>query len=342
MFRTLDQADLRGKRVLVRVDLNVPIENGKVADATRIERVAPTITRDRRQGRQGDPAVPFRPPERAAIRRNRSKPVAAAIAKVLDRPVAFADDCVGETAEAAVARDEAGRHSVPGEHPLPRREEKNDPAFVAAARGARRHLCQRRASRPRTAPMPRPRGSATCCRPMPAAPCRKSSTRSRRRWRRRQRPLAAIVGGAKVSTKLDLLGNLLDQGRHAHHRRRHGQHLPGRAGQAVGKSLREHDLAETARDILDKAKADRPRDRAAGRCRGGREIRGASAVARGRRRRGRRRRHDPRHRPAQRSSTSCSVLARAKTLVWNGPFGAFETRAVRQRHRRGRRGRRAN
>ena len=62
-FRTLDHADLNNKRVLVRVDLNVPIDNGKVTDLTRIERVVPTITRNLRQGRQGDPALAFRPAE---------------------------------------------------------------------------------------------------------------------------------------------------------------------------------------------------------------------------------------------------------------------------------------
>ena len=70
-FRTLDDADVKGKRVLVRVDLNVPMENGKVTDATRIERVAPTIDRNRRQGRQGDPALAFRPAEGPRSRRSR-------------------------------------------------------------------------------------------------------------------------------------------------------------------------------------------------------------------------------------------------------------------------------
>ena len=94
-FRTLDDADVKGKRVLVRVDLNVPMQNGEVTDVTRIERQAPTITEARRQGRQGDPAVAFRPAERP-----RSKEVAASrssppLARVIGRPIAFAEDCVG-------------------------------------------------------------------------------------------------------------------------------------------------------------------------------------------------------------------------------------------------------
>ena len=70
-FRTLDDVDVKGKRVLLRVDLNVPMENGRVTDATRLERVAPTITEISRQGRQGDPARAFRPAEGRAIRRSR-------------------------------------------------------------------------------------------------------------------------------------------------------------------------------------------------------------------------------------------------------------------------------
>src|ERR1041385_309446 len=100
--RTLDQADVKGKRVLLRVDLNVPMENGKVTDATRIERVAPTITElaDKRGkvillAHFGRPKGPD--PKESL------KPVAAAVAHVIGRHVAFADDCIGRKAEAAIA-----------------------------------------------------------------------------------------------------------------------------------------------------------------------------------------------------------------------------------------------
>src|ERR1044071_3402048 len=101
-FRTLDEAELRGKRVLLRVDLNVPTENGKVTDATRIERVAPTITElaDKRGkvillAHFGRPKGPD--PKESL------KPVAAEVAKAIGRKVAFAEDCIGPKAEAAVA-----------------------------------------------------------------------------------------------------------------------------------------------------------------------------------------------------------------------------------------------
>src|SRR5919197_194397 len=102
MFRTLDKADIRDKRILLRVDLNVPIENGAVTDATRIERVATTINELADKGGKvillSHLGRPKGPDPKESLR-----PVAAAVSKVLGRPVAFAEDCVGPTAEAAVA-----------------------------------------------------------------------------------------------------------------------------------------------------------------------------------------------------------------------------------------------
>ena len=98
-FRSLDDADVKGKRVLVRVDLNVPMDDGQVADATRIERNGADHRRDRRPGRQGHPAVALRPARRDRIPKESLKPVAAAVARIIKRPVAFAEDCVGPNAE---------------------------------------------------------------------------------------------------------------------------------------------------------------------------------------------------------------------------------------------------
>src|SRR5438477_13007501 len=106
-FRTLDQVDLKDKRVLVRVDLNVPMENGKVTDATRIERVAPTITEIAGKGGKVILLAHFgRPKGRDA--RESLKPVAAALSHVVRKPVAFAEDCVGEPAAAAIAAMQDG------------------------------------------------------------------------------------------------------------------------------------------------------------------------------------------------------------------------------------------
>src|SRR2546430_12638139 len=102
MFRTLDDIDVRSKRVLVRVDLNVPVENGKPADLTRIERVAPTIREIADKGGKVILLSHFGRPK-GFDPKDSLKPFAPAIAEVLGRPVAFAEDCVGEKAKAAIA-----------------------------------------------------------------------------------------------------------------------------------------------------------------------------------------------------------------------------------------------
>src|SRR5580704_7321869 len=101
-FRTLDQADLRGKRVLVRVDLNVPMESGRVTDATRLERIVPTIREIADKGGKAILLSHFGRPKGRDPKQS-LKPVAAALANIIGRPVAFAEDCVGPPAETAVA-----------------------------------------------------------------------------------------------------------------------------------------------------------------------------------------------------------------------------------------------
>src|SRR5438477_8196965 len=101
-FRTLDDVDVKGKRVLLRVDLNVPTDNGRVTDATRLERVAPTITEISGKGGKVILLAHFgRPKGRDA--KESLKPVAAALAQVINKPVAFADDCIGDVAQKAIA-----------------------------------------------------------------------------------------------------------------------------------------------------------------------------------------------------------------------------------------------
>src|SRR6266480_1920751 len=98
-FRTLDSADVSGKRVLVRVDLNVPMDNGKVTDATRIERVAPTITEIADKGGKVILLAHFGRPKGRDLKES-LKPVAAEVARAVKRPVAFAEDCIGDKAAA--------------------------------------------------------------------------------------------------------------------------------------------------------------------------------------------------------------------------------------------------
>src|SRR5438046_487174 len=101
-FRTLDDVDVKGKRVLLRVDLNVPIEAGKVTDRTRLERSAPGITELADKGAKVILLAHFGRPK-GRDPNDSLKPVAAVVSQVIKRPVGFADDCVGEPAEQAVA-----------------------------------------------------------------------------------------------------------------------------------------------------------------------------------------------------------------------------------------------
>src|SRR5437016_11650631 len=128
-FRTLDDVDVKGKRVLLRVDLNVPTENGRVTDATRLERVAPTITEISGKGGRVILLAHFGRPK-GRDPRDSLKPVAAEVARVLGRHVGFADDCVGDAAEKAIAAMKDGDVLLLENTRFHKEEEKNDPAFV--------------------------------------------------------------------------------------------------------------------------------------------------------------------------------------------------------------------
>src|SRR3569833_3460772 len=101
-FRTLNDTDVKGKRVLLRVDLNVPMDNGRVTDTTRLDRIAPTITEIVDKGGKVILLAHFGRPK-GRDEKDSLKPVAAELAKVIGRSVAFADDCVGEAAQRAAA-----------------------------------------------------------------------------------------------------------------------------------------------------------------------------------------------------------------------------------------------
>src|SRR5260370_13377804 len=208
-FRTLDKADVRGKRVLVRVDLNVPVENGKPTDLTRIARVAPAIREIADKGGKAILLSHFGRPKGFDPKES-LKQFAPAIAGVLGRPVAFADDCVGEKAQAAIAAMKNGDILCLENTRFHKGEEKNDPGFIAqlAALGDifvndafsvshRAHASVEGIGRK----LPSYAGRTMQDELEALTKVLETPTR----------PLAAIVGGAKVSTKLDLLGNLLSK-----------------------------------------------------------------------------------------------------------------------------------
>ena len=208
MFRTLDQADLKGKRVLVRVDLNVPVQNGKVTDATRIERIAPTIAELSDKGAKvillshfGRPKGPDDSMLAGADRQataealagpSRLRRIASATRRRRRRR--------HETRAACCARRTSAS--------TPARRRTTRPSPNSSPPG--RHLSSTTPSRPRTAPTPRRRAgrhAAGLCRPHDAGRARRAGEGVGDA----DRPPAAIVGGAKVSSKLDLLGNVLDR-----------------------------------------------------------------------------------------------------------------------------------
>src|SRR3984885_14697711 len=128
--RSLDDADVKGKRVLVRVDLNVPMQDGKVSDATRIEEIAPTITEIAKKGGKVILLSHFGRPKGPDPKYS-LKPVAAEVAKIVKKPVAFAEDCAGPKAERAIAAMKNGDILCLENTRFHPGEENNDPGFVA-------------------------------------------------------------------------------------------------------------------------------------------------------------------------------------------------------------------
>jgi phosphoglycerate kinase len=320
-FRTLDDADLHGKRVLVRVDLNVPMENGKVTDATRIERVAPTITEIADKGGKvillSHLGRPKGPDPAQSLR-----PVAQAVAEVIKRPVAFAPDCVGSAAESAVAALKPGDVVCLENTRFHRGEEKNDPAFVTALAKLGDIWVNDAFSAAHRAHA----STEGVGHQLPAYAGRAMQAELdalTRALESPERPLAAIVGGAKISTKLDLLGNLLGKVDALIIGGAMANTFLAAEGKPVGKSLTEHDLLPTARDIMAKAVERRreivlPVDAVVARefaARAPSRVVSVDAVGG----------DDMILDIGPRSIEHVvSVLARTKTLVWNGPFGAFE------------------
>jgi phosphoglycerate kinase len=320
-FRTLDHVDVKGKRVLMRVDLNVPIENGVVSDSTRIERVAPAITEIADKGGKVILLSHFGRPKGRDPKQS-LKPVAAEVSRIIKRPVKFADDCVGEIAERAVAAMNPGDTLCLENTRFHAGEEKNDPAFVTALAKLGDIWVNDAFSAAHRAHA----STEGLGHKLPAYAGRTMQAELEalaNALENPQRPLTAIVGGAKISTKLDLLGNLLDKVNALIIGGAMANTFLLAQGKTVGKSLAEPDLVPTARKIMDKAKSEKreiilPVDvvtaakleaNASSRVLDADKVGGADMIL------------DIGPRSIEQV---VSVLARAKTLVWNGPFGAFE------------------
>ncbi|WP_428376257.1 phosphoglycerate kinase [Lichenicoccus sp.] len=322
-FRTIDRLDCKGKRVLLRADLNVPVRDGRITDLTRLDRLTPTIRELADQGARVIVVSHFDRPKGVRVPSMSLAPIGEALAGVLGHPVHFAADCIGPQAEAAVAALHDGEVLVLENTRYHAGEEANDPemaralasladiyvndAFSAAHRahasteGVARHL------------------PAHAGRLMQA-----ELTALTLALEHPERPVGAIVGGAKVSTKLDLIGNILGKVDVLIIGGAMANTFLAAQGLEVGRSLQEPGMHDTARAILEQA-----------RTRGCEILLPIDAVTA----------TEFKAHAATRTVPIAEVSADAlildcgpetvallsrrlgglRTLVWNGPMGAFET-----------------
>ncbi|MCH7929354.1 MAG: phosphoglycerate kinase [Proteobacteria bacterium] len=345
-FRTLDGLDVGGKRVLVRVDLNVPMRESAVADATRIDRVAPTLAELADNGARVVVLSHFGRPRGRRVAAMSLEPLAAPLSRALGgRAVGFAPDCVGGEAESAVAALAGGDIVLLENLRFHAGEEANDPGFAEAlARLGDVYVNDAFSAAHRAHA-----SVVGVARLLPAFAGRLMQAELEaldRALENPARPVAAVIGGAKVSTKLDVLGHLVGRvdmlavGGAMANTFLHALGVP------VGKSLCERDMADTVRAIVARARES-----------GCDIVLPTDAVTATRFEAG-----------APRETTSVKAvgddamildigpataehlakrLGAVKTVVWNGPLGAFEldgfdqgtnlvARAVAERTREGR------
>ncbi|MDN2567238.1 phosphoglycerate kinase [Aquibium sp. A9E412] len=322
-FRTLDDLkDVAGKRVLVRVDLNVPMKDGRVSDATRIERVAPTIVELSDKAAKVILLAHFGRPKGRPAAQFSLEPVANALEITLDRRIHFAADCIGETAAAAVAEMTGGDILVLENTRFHPGEEANDAAFAAALAASGDLYVNDAFSAAHRAHA----STEGVARLLPAYAGRAMQAELEALEKGLgdpERPVLAIVGGAKVSTKIDLLSHLVTTVDALAIGGGMANTFLAAQGRDVGKSLCEHDLADTARAIMkDAEKAGcavvLPVDAVVARAfeaGADSETVAVDAV------------------PAdamildvgpQTLAAVTGWLDKANTVVWNGPLGAFE------------------
>ncbi len=247
-FRTLDGVDVRGKRVLIRVDLNVPMADGKVSDDTRIRAVAPTIKEVTDKGGRAILLAHFGRPKDGPDPKFSLKPVVPAVSAILGKPVAFATDCVGPAAEQAVAAMKDGDVLVLENTRFHKGEEKNDPLFTselaklgdiyvndAFSAAHRAHASTEGLANHLPAYAGRAmQGEIEALEAALGAP---------------KRPVVAVVGGAKVSSKITILENLVAKVDALVIGGGMANTFLLANGVAIGKSLAEPDFVETAKKI---------------------------------------------------------------------------------------------
>ena len=253
MFATIDSFDVKGKRVLVRADLNVPAKDGKVTDTTRIDRSAATLKDLSAKGAKVIVLTHFgRPKGRDAQFSQRL--LLEPLAHAMGRPVAWADDCVGAPAKTVIDQMKDGDVALMENIRFHPGEEKNDPEFTKELASLGDLYVNDAFSTAHRAHA----STEGLAKYLPAAAGRLMQAELEaleKALQAPERPVAAIVGGAKVSTKLDLLGNLVAKVDYLIIGGGMANTFLYAQGLSVGKSLCEKDMADTARAILEKAKA---------------------------------------------------------------------------------------
>ena len=323
-FRTIDELAPAGKRVLVRADLNVPMKGGVVTDATRIERLAPTLLDLAAKGAKVVVLSHFGRPNGKPDPAFSLRPLVEPLSRALGgKPVAFAEDCVGPAAERAVAALAPGGIALLENLRFHPEEEANDPGFARRLAALGDYYVNDAFSAAHRAHA----STEALAHLLPAAAGRLMQAELEALGAALEtpaRPVAALVGGAKVSTKLDLLSSMVRRVDVLAIGGAMANTLLFAEGVGVGKSLCEREMADTARDILAKAKAAGctlmlPVDAVVAR-----EFKANAATETV---------------PIDRVPADAMILdiglatadaigaklATCKTLVWNGPLGAFET-----------------
>jgi phosphoglycerate kinase len=322
-FKTLDDlSDIAGKRVLVRVDLNVPVSDGKVTDTTRIERVAPTIQELSDKGAKVILLAHFGRPKGERVADMSLSLIVPAIEQALDHAVLFADDCIGVAAEQAISKMADGDILLLENTRFHKGEEKNDPAFTEAlAKNGDIYVNDAFSAAHRAHASTE--GLAHHLPAYAGRTMQEELEALEKGLGNPARPVVAIVGGAKVSTKIDLLMNLVKKVDALVIGGGMANTFIAARGTNVGKSLCEHDLADTAKQIMIEAASAGcaivlPVDGVVAhefKAGAANQIVSIDAIP-----------SDAMMLDVGPRSIEAvnSWISRAETLVWNGPLGAFE------------------
>ncbi|WP_374656444.1 phosphoglycerate kinase [Phenylobacterium sp.] len=321
-FKTLDTADLAGKRALVRVDINVPMADGQVTDDTRLRAILPTVAKLRTGGAKVILLAHFDRPKGKRVPEMSLAPLAAPLAALVGAPVAFADDCVGPAAKSAVDAMKDGDVLLLENTRFHAGEEKNDPDF-AKALAENGDLYVNDAFSAAHRAHASTEGVAHLLPAYAGEQMRLELTALDKALGNPERPVLGIVGGSKVSTKLDLLRNLVTKLDKLAIGGGMANTFLYAQGHDVGSSYCEKELAETAREIIrlagqhncklflpvDIVVAEKLAPGAAAR------VRNLGAI-------------DDEERILDAGPETverlCRAMANSKTLIWNGPLGVFE------------------